>query len=93
MLLGQRATAVDPVGHAVTRGERSTVKHGRPIWVTGRSPRWLTRNGHDLVGVQSVRTSAHDDWMIGELGDTRDLLAIGTGNIELTWSSCISLQS
>ena len=83
MLLGQRVTAVDPQAHTVTRADGETIGYGMLIWATGGSPRRLTCSGHDLVGVHGVRTRADVDRMIGELGNTREVVVIGGGYIGL----------
>jgi 3-phenylpropionate/trans-cinnamate dioxygenase ferredoxin reductase subunit len=83
MLLGQRVTAVDPEAHTVTRSDGEVISYGTLIWATGGSPRRLTCSGHDLVGVHGVRTRADVDRMIGELGDTREVVVIGGGYIGL----------
>ena len=83
MLLGQRVVSVDPAAHVVTTGDGETISYGKLIWATGGSPRRLTCSGHDLVGVHGVRTRADVDRMIGELGDTREVVVIGGGYIGL----------
>ena len=83
MLLGQRVTAVDPDAHTVTRSDGEVISYGKLIWATGGSPRRLTCSGHDLVGVHGVRTRADVDRMIGELGDTKEVVVIGGGYIGL----------
>ena len=83
MLLGQRVVSVDPQAHMVTRADGEAIGYGTLIWATGGSPRQLTCSGHDLVGVHGVRTRADVDRMIGELGDTREVVVIGGGYIGL----------
>jgi 3-phenylpropionate/trans-cinnamate dioxygenase ferredoxin reductase subunit len=83
MLLGQRVTAVAPAARTVTRADGEAIGYGKLIWATGGSPRRLTCSGHDLIGVHGVRTRADVDRMIGELGDTRDVVVIGGGYIGL----------
>ena len=83
MLLGQRVVSVDPQAHMVTRADGETIGYGTLIWATGGSPRRLTCSGHDLVGVHGVRNRADVDRMIGELGDTREVVVIGGGYIGL----------
>ncbi len=83
MLLGQRVTAVDPEAHIVRTASGDEYGYGKLIWATGGHARRLTLSGHDLVGVHSVRTRADVDRMIGELGDTREVVVIGGGYIGL----------
>ena len=83
MLPGQRVTAVDPEAHIVRTASGDEYGYGKLIWATGGHARRLTLSGHDLVGVHSVRTRADVDRMIGELGDTREVVVIGGGYIGL----------
>ena len=83
MLLGQRVVSVDPASHTVTRADGETIGYGTLIWATGGSPRRLTCSGHDLIGVHGVRTRADVDRVIGELGNTREVVVIGGGYIGL----------
>jgi 3-phenylpropionate/trans-cinnamate dioxygenase ferredoxin reductase subunit len=83
MLLGQRVSAVDPAARLVRTASGEEMGYGKLIWAAGGHPRRLTCPGHDLTGVHSVRTRADVDRMIGELGDTREVVVIGGGYIGL----------
>ena len=83
MLLGQRVTAVDPAAHIVRTESGEEFGYGKLIWATGGHPRRLTCPGYDLVGVHGVRARADVDRLIGELGDTRQVVVIGGGYIGL----------
>ena len=83
MLLGQRVTAVDPAAHIVRTESGEEYGYGKLIWATGGHPRRLTCPGYDLVGVHGVRARADVDRLIGELGDTRQVVVIGGGYIGL----------
>ena len=83
MLLGQRVIDVDPAAHTVRTASDEELGYGKLIWATGGHPRQLTCRGHDLIGVHAVRTRADVDRLIGELGDTREVVVIGGGYIGL----------
>lgn len=83
MLLGRRVVSVDPAAHQVTTDDGATIGYGTLVWATGGSPRRLTVDGHDLVGVHAVRTRADVDKLMGELEATRRVVVIGGGYIGL----------
>ena len=80
--LGERVTAVDPIGHALLT-TRAEVGYGKLIWAAGGHPRRLTCQGHDLAGVHSVRTRADVDRMRAELPQVRRAVVVGGGYIGL----------
>jgi 3-phenylpropionate/trans-cinnamate dioxygenase ferredoxin reductase subunit len=83
LLTGWRVTAVDPVAHSVTTAAGETIGYRTLIWATGGTPRRLSCEGHDLVGVHTMRNRADADRMIAELPDVRRAVVIGGGYIGL----------
>lgn len=90
MLLGRRVSTVDPAAHQVTTADGATIGYGTLIWATGGSPRRLTCDGHDLVGVHAVRTRADVDRLMGELEATSRVVVIGGGYIGLEAAAVLS---
>jgi NADPH-dependent 2,4-dienoyl-CoA reductase/sulfur reductase-like enzyme len=83
ILTGQRVAAVDPAGRTISTADGETIGYGKPIWAAGGRPRRLTCNGHDLIGVHTVRTRADVDRMMDELSTTDKVAVIGGGYIGL----------
>lgn len=83
LLLGRRATAVDPEARNVRLADGAVIGYGALIWATGGSPRKLTCSGHDLAGVHAVRTRADVDLLMTELDGTDRVAVVGGGYIGL----------
>lgn len=83
MRLGSLVTTVDPDAHKITTATGEIFGYGQLIWATGGAPRRLTCEGHDLVGVHTVRTRADVDRMQDELGGVKAVAVIGGGYIGL----------
>lgn len=83
ILTGQRVAAVDPTGRTISTADGETIGYGKLIWAAGGRPRRLTCNGHDLMGVHTVRTRADVDRMMDELSTTDKVAVIGGGYIGL----------
>jgi 3-phenylpropionate/trans-cinnamate dioxygenase ferredoxin reductase subunit len=83
MLPGHRVVAVDPVAHRVTTADGAEIGYGKLIWAAGGHARRLSCQGHDLIGVHTVRTRADADRMIAELPAVTDAVVIGGGFIGL----------
>ncbi|MDX3898937.1 MAG: FAD-dependent oxidoreductase [Sphingobium sp.] len=83
LLLGKRVIAVDPDAHLATAADGARIGYGKMIWATGGSPRRLTCDGHDLVGVHTVRNRADVDRMMAELPAVERVVVIGGGYIGL----------
>jgi len=83
MLPGRRVVAVDPAAHRVTTADGAEIGYGKLIWAAGGHARRLSCQGHDLIGVHTVRTRADADRMIAELPDVTNAVVIGGGFIGL----------
>ncbi|MDY0958513.1 FAD-dependent oxidoreductase [Sphingomonas sp. CFBP8993] len=81
--LGERIVAVDAEARCVTSDAGAVIAYDRLIWAAGGHARRLSCDGHDLVGVHSVRTRADVDRLIAELPSVREVVVIGGGYIGL----------
>lgn len=81
--LGERIVAVDAEARCVTSDAGAVIGYDRLIWAAGGHARRLSCEGHDLVGVHSVRTRADVDRLIAELPEVRQVVVIGGGYIGL----------
>lgn len=81
--LGERIVAVDAEARCVTSDAGAVIGYDRLIWAAGGHARRLSCEGHDLVGVHSVRTRADVDRLIAELPQVRQVVVIGGGYIGL----------
>lgn len=80
---GHRVVAVDAAAHRVTTDDGETYEYGNLIWATGGTPRRLSCDGHDLVGVHCVRTRDDVDGLAAELPETQRVAIVGGGYIGL----------
>ncbi len=83
MLPGRRVVAVDPAAHRVATADGAEIGYGKLIWAAGGRARRLSCQGHDLIGVHTVRTRADADRMIAELPAVTNAVVIGGGFIGL----------
>jgi 3-phenylpropionate/trans-cinnamate dioxygenase ferredoxin reductase subunit len=83
MLPGRRVVAVDPAAHRLTTADGVEIGYGKLIWAAGGHARRLSCQGHDLIGVHTVRTRADADRMVAELPDVANAVVIGGGFIGL----------
>ena len=83
MLVGRRATAVDPDAHTVLTEDGERIGYGELVWATGGHARRLSCEGRDLAGVHAVRTRADVDRLAGELATTEQVCVVGGGYIGL----------
>jgi 3-phenylpropionate/trans-cinnamate dioxygenase ferredoxin reductase subunit len=83
LLLGRRATAVDPEGRTVRTSDGATTGYGTLVWATGGTPRPLTCPGAEARGIHAIRRRADVDALIAELPATRHVIVIGGGYIGL----------
>ncbi|CAN5257722.1 FAD-dependent oxidoreductase [soil metagenome] len=81
--LGRTVVAVDAAARRVMTDDGASLGYGRMIWATGGAPRTLSCQGHDLIGVHSVRTRGDVDRMQAELADVERVIVIGGGFIGL----------
>lgn len=83
LLLGRRATAVDPKASTVTIEDSGRIGYGNLVWAAGGAARRLSCHGHSLSGVHTIRNRADIERMMVELPAARDVVVIGGGYIGL----------
>ena len=76
-------TLVDAAAHTVMTQSGDVIGYKHLVWATGGAPRRIGCDGHDLVGVHTVRTRADADRMMAELPDVSRAVVIGGGYIGL----------
>jgi 3-phenylpropionate/trans-cinnamate dioxygenase ferredoxin reductase subunit len=81
--LGERIVAVDAEARCMTSDAGAVIGYDRLVWAAGGHARRLSCEGHDLVGVHSVRTRADVDRLVAELPEVRRVVVIGGGYIGL----------
>lgn len=82
-ILSTTVTAVDAAAHQVTTDAGEAIAYGQLIWAAGGTPRRLSCEGHDLLGVHTIRTRADVDRLESELSATTRVVVIGGGYIGL----------
>ena len=90
--LGARVVAVDATAHEVRLEDGSAIGYGALVWAAGGKARRLGCNGHDLVGVHSVRDRADVDRMKRELETANEIVIIGGGYIGLEAAAVLRKQ-
>ncbi|MDB5680311.1 MAG: NAD(P)/FAD-dependent oxidoreductase [Sphingomonas bacterium] len=83
MLLGQRVASVDAAAHRVSTETGVDMGYGILVWATGGRARRLSCEGHDLIGVHTVRTRADTDRLSAELASVERIVVVGGGYIGL----------
>ena len=90
MLLGRRATDVDPAAHTVSTSTGETIRYGQLVWAAGGAPRRLSCPGGGLAGVHAVRTRCDVDAIVAELGAAQRVVIVGGGYIGLEVAAVLS---
>ena len=83
MLTGRRVIGVLPEAKRIETAQGDRIGYRHLVWAAGGVPRRLPCEGHDLVGVHTVRSRADVDRMIDELAAVRRAVVIGGGYIGL----------
>src|SRR4051812_2059700 len=83
LVLGVRATALDPARHAVTLDGFEPLRYDKLLLTTGSRVRTLTAPGTDLTGVRYLRTIAEADILVDHLRQARRVVVVGAGWIGL----------
>jgi 3-phenylpropionate/trans-cinnamate dioxygenase ferredoxin reductase component len=83
LLLGVRATGVDPLAHTVCLAGREPVRYDKLLLATGSRPRRLDVPGADLAGVRYLRTLPDADDLAAGVRSARHVVVVGGGWIGL----------
>jgi 3-phenylpropionate/trans-cinnamate dioxygenase ferredoxin reductase component len=83
LLLGVRATMLDPAAHVVTLDGFDPVHYDKLLLATGSRPRRLDVPGWDLTGVRYLRTLVDADNLVERLRPGATVVVIGAGWIGL----------
>ena len=83
MLTGHRVVSIQVNAKIATTAVGLEVGYDTLIWAAGGHPRRMSCDGHDLVGVHSVRCRADVDRMMNELDTVTQVVVIGGGYIGL----------
>lgn len=83
LLSGRHVNAVHPSARELTLNDNSSLVYGVLVWAAGGHARRLSCEGHDLLGVHSVRNRADVDRIMAELGAVERVVVVGGGYIGL----------
>jgi 3-phenylpropionate/trans-cinnamate dioxygenase ferredoxin reductase subunit len=85
LLLGRRATMLDPAGHTVTLDGVEELRYDKLLLATGSRVRTLSVPGHDLHRVRYLRTLDESEALLNDLRAerTRQVVVVGAGWIGL----------
>ncbi|MFM9827836.1 MAG: NAD(P)/FAD-dependent oxidoreductase [Sphingomonas sp.] len=83
MLSSQRVIAIDAKAHTVSTAQGASVHYNHLIWAAGGAARRLACEGHDAVGVHTVRTRADIDRIVAALPGVAGVVVVGGGYIGL----------
>ncbi len=77
--LGQRATAIDVLGHRVVMADGSTVGYDRLLIAAGADPRPVNATGLELQNIFYMRTEAHSAAQVAALPGATKAVVLGGG--------------
>src|SRR5947207_2835420 len=83
LMLGVRATALDPASHLLTLDGHKPVRYDKLLLATGSRPRLLQVAGADLAGVRYLRTLPDADALVKAVPSASRVVVIGAGWIGL----------
>jgi 3-phenylpropionate/trans-cinnamate dioxygenase ferredoxin reductase subunit len=83
LLLGVRATDLDPVSHTLTLDGYEPLRYDKLLLATGSRVRRLDVPGTDLSGVRYLRTLPEADALIDHLRSASSVVVVGAGWIGL----------
>jgi 3-phenylpropionate/trans-cinnamate dioxygenase ferredoxin reductase subunit len=83
LMLGVRATGLDPAAHTLTLAGRDPVRYDKLLLATGSRVRRLDVPGGDLPGVRYLRALPDADTLLEGLAGARRVVVVGAGWIGL----------
>jgi 3-phenylpropionate/trans-cinnamate dioxygenase ferredoxin reductase subunit len=83
LVLGVRATALDPAAHTVTLDGVEPLRYDKLLLATGSRVRQLDVPGTDLSGVRYLRTVIESDMLLDHMKHARRVVVVGAGWIGL----------
>lgn len=83
LLLGQRATSVDPIRRRLSSDGFPDLNYGKLVWAAGGTARRLGCVGEDLAGVHRVRSYGDILKLKAEIEGIRRVVIVGGGYIGL----------
>jgi 3-phenylpropionate/trans-cinnamate dioxygenase ferredoxin reductase component len=92
LLLGTRATRLDPQEHLVKLEAGARIEYDKLLLATGGYPRHLDVPGSDLEGIYELRTIADSERIRQELEPERRLVTIGAGVIGAEIAASASMK-
>lgn len=91
LLLSTEVIAIDAAAHTATLSDGSAISYCKLVWAAGGKARRLSCDGHDLLGVHSIRNRRDVEQLKGDCaGDNARVAVIGGGYIGLEAASALT---
>ena len=93
LLVGHKATKLDPKNHVVDMGDDSQISYKKLLLATGGQARRLSIPGSDLKGVFYLRTIDDADEILKVMQESKNVVIIGGGFIGCELASSFTKKS